>query len=183
MRFIDLGSSASCSGNGSAHRNGRRAARGEAEALEDVDARRKHIRGRRAVWTAFRPCFELVFGVKCWYTESENPGTDDDIDHFRPKGRIAGTSGTRWDIGGKRSIGGICVLAVTVPIDCGAIRKVAWRMGRETTFPLLVEENRWMAPDEFCLERPTLLDQRRILRIRRWSHSIQTDGWRFRLPT
>jgi hypothetical protein len=55
----------------------------------EPDERSELIKQGRRVWSDFRPVMEAVFGSKCWYTESRNPGTDDDVDHFRPKGRIA----------------------------------------------------------------------------------------------
>ena len=55
--------------------------------------RRSLIESHRGVWVGFRAHFERIYGRKCWYTESENPGTDDDIDHYRPKGQLAGGRG------------------------------------------------------------------------------------------
>jgi 5-methylcytosine-specific restriction endonuclease McrA len=56
---------------------------------ENDPARRKRlIESHRLKWVAFRTAFETLSHCKCWYTESKNPGTDDDIDHFRPKGRV-----------------------------------------------------------------------------------------------
>lgn len=39
----------------------------------------------RARWVALRTEFSAFSYGKCWYVECKNPGTDDDIDHFRPK--------------------------------------------------------------------------------------------------
>jgi hypothetical protein len=36
-------------------------------------------------WTALRAAFSGYSRDKCWYVECKNLGTDDDIDHFRPK--------------------------------------------------------------------------------------------------
>lgn len=43
------------------------------------------INTHRAQWVALRAAFESYSHGKCWYVECKNPGTDDDIDHFRPK--------------------------------------------------------------------------------------------------
>ena len=43
------------------------------------------INAHRAQWVALRAAFESYSHGKCWYVECKNPGTDDDIDHFRPK--------------------------------------------------------------------------------------------------
>jgi uncharacterized protein (TIGR02646 family) len=51
----------------------------------DPDKRAALINARRAQWVALRAEFEAFSHGKCWYVECKNPGTDDDIDHFRPK--------------------------------------------------------------------------------------------------
>ncbi len=38
-----------------------------------------------ALWSYFREDFEAIVGKKCWYSESSNIGTNNPIDHFRPK--------------------------------------------------------------------------------------------------
>lgn len=43
------------------------------------------INAQRAQWVALRAEFAAFSHGKCWYVECKNPGTDDDIDHFRPK--------------------------------------------------------------------------------------------------
>src|SRR4051794_14537969 len=65
-------------------------ARAEILAAPSRAERSRLIKLHRKKWVAFRTLFEQVYGEKCWYTESRNPGTDDDVDHFRPKGRLAG---------------------------------------------------------------------------------------------
>ena len=69
---------------------------GQAEALRrrvlqapDGQTRSELISSGRGRWVSFRQHFERIFGAKCWYTECKNPGTDDDIDHYRPKGAVA----------------------------------------------------------------------------------------------
>ncbi len=39
------------------------------------------------MWSPVRACLEDASNSKCWYTESKNPGCQNDIDHFRPKAR------------------------------------------------------------------------------------------------
>ncbi|MGB7311311.1 MAG: hypothetical protein WA939_00130 [Nodosilinea sp.] len=61
----------------------------------DVRAARKaaitrglKLQSRTDIWrTLATPLAELSNG-KCWYSESLNPGSDKDIDHFRPKNRV-----------------------------------------------------------------------------------------------
>lgn len=51
----------------------------------DPVKRATFINAHRAEWVALRAAFESYSHGKCWYVECKNPGTDDDIDHFRPK--------------------------------------------------------------------------------------------------
>jgi uncharacterized protein (TIGR02646 family) len=46
------------------------------------------IAANRAQWVALRAEFSTYSYGKCWYVECKNPGTDDDIDHFRPKSGV-----------------------------------------------------------------------------------------------
>lgn len=68
------------------------AARREIEAASPED-RADVLRRRAGVWTALREALSAVSSGKCWYTESKNLGTDDDVDHFRPKSRVDGVVG------------------------------------------------------------------------------------------
>lgn len=51
----------------------------------DADRRAELIQKYRGRWIALRQTFDEYSYGKCWYVECKNPGTDDDIDHFRPK--------------------------------------------------------------------------------------------------
>lgn len=59
-------------------------------ALAEPDARRRAriIEDNQNRWTALRGAFEAASFDKCWYTECKSPGADNDVDHFRPKGRV-----------------------------------------------------------------------------------------------
>jgi uncharacterized protein (TIGR02646 family) len=53
---------------------------------EPDPARRAALINRyRPRWVTLRPFLEELSNQKCWYSECRNPGTDDDVDHFRPK--------------------------------------------------------------------------------------------------
>src|ERR1035441_9966503 len=73
-------------------------ARARILAETDPDIREQLLESHRGEWVAFRPHLSRLSHGKCWYTESVNPGTDDDVDHFRPKGRLADdeTHGGYW---------------------------------------------------------------------------------------
>jgi hypothetical protein len=53
-------------------------------------------------WAEFKPGFVRNFGDKCWYSEVSRVMTDFDVDHFRPKGAVKKSDGTRP----KRTING-----------------------------------------------------------------------------
>jgi len=46
-----------------------------------------------AAWSQVKETLEGVTNRKCWYTESKNPGCVNDVDHFRPKGRVKDANG------------------------------------------------------------------------------------------
>jgi hypothetical protein len=122
------------------------------------DLRSTLVMTNRRVWVSFRPHFERIYGPKCWYTESQNPGTDADIDHYRPKGRLAGQTehgGYWWEALNWRNFRLSCHHANrrrTNP-DTGDV------YGKGSWFPLLDEADRCELPsDNLSIERPTLLD-------------------------
>ena len=59
------------------------------------EARRKAIatglenRGRQQVWRDLMTALSVLSGEKCWYSESCNPSSDKNVDHFRPKAGVA----------------------------------------------------------------------------------------------
>lgn len=134
------------------------AARQEVLAAPDAEARATVIEQRRDRWVAFREHFVRIFGAKCWYVECENPGTDDDIDHYRPKRRLAEAAdhdGYWWEALNWRNFRLSCHRAnrLRVNPETGATH------GKGDHFPLLDETNRCTHPEEDLLrEQPTLLD-------------------------
>lgn len=127
-------------------------------AEQDAEERKRLIRSRRRVWVDFRAHFERIYGAKCWYTESKNPGTDDDIDHYRPKGALAGVDdhdGYWWEAFNWRNFRLSCHRAnrLGTSPDTGDVH------GKGSWFPLLDEADRCREPeDDLDRERPTLLD-------------------------
>jgi len=125
---------------------------------QDAEKRKRLIRSRRRVWVDFRAHFERIYGAKCWYTESKNPGTDDDIDHYRPKGALAGVDdhdGYWWQAFDWRNFRLSCHRANRLGTnpDTGDVH------GKGSWFPLLDEAGRSRKPeDDLDRERPTLLD-------------------------
>ena len=123
----------------------------------DEATRRELISANRAAWANFRSVFEAICGQKCWYTESRNPGTDDDIDHYRPKGSVAECpdhAGYWWTAFDWRNLRLSCHRA-------NRRRRNPDReavLGKGDHFPLLEEDQRWHSPDDTCQEAPALLD-------------------------
>jgi hypothetical protein len=68
------------------------AARGEGG--DAVAARKSAIRAglsqpaRQQIWGDLKPHLSALRKEKCWYSESLNPTSDKNVDHFRPKGRV-----------------------------------------------------------------------------------------------
>lgn len=127
-------------------------------ATTTADERKKAIEAEQPSWVAFRALFEEIFGRKCWYTESENPGTDDDIDHFRPKGRLAEDpmhGGYWWEALNWRNFRLSCHRANRLRNN----PETQETHGKGDHFPLIVEADRCKAPtDDLEKEAPTLLD-------------------------
>lgn len=133
------------------------AARLEIMGAPDAASRSTLIAANRHRWVAFRSAFQEVFGDKCWYTESRNPGTDDDVDHYRPKGRIADLprhGGYWWEALHWRNFRLSCHRANRLREN----PETGDTHGKGDRFPLLDEDERWTRPTDVCCEHPTLLD-------------------------
>lgn len=134
------------------------AAQDEINREVDPAKRRDLVEAHRKKWVAFRALFEKYFHQKCWYTESRNPGTDEDVDHFRPKGRIAED----------HTHGGYYWIALTwtnFRLSCHRANRLRENPasgdthGKGDHFPLFDPARRARVPaDSLDEERPLLLD-------------------------
>lgn len=61
--------------------------------------RKQFIKRCSAVWSAFGPSLAKMSHGKCWYSESPEPHSFFDVDHFRPKGEAKRSSDTDVDEG------------------------------------------------------------------------------------
>jgi len=128
--------------------------------LKEPDPRRRAriIEENQYRWTALREAFEKASHNKCWYTECKSPGADNDIDHFRPKGKVRedrGHPGYYWLAFDWRNMRLSCQRANRPRIAPGT--RVAG--GKATHFPLLATGVRARAPrDDLSREHPALLD-------------------------
>lgn len=124
----------------------------------DPKERTKIIAAKQHCWTTLRDAFEKISHGKCWYTECDSPGADNDIDHFRPKGKVREDSshpGYYWLAFNWKNMRLSCQHANRPRIAPGA--KVAG--GKSTHFPLLTTGVRARLPgDDIRLEHPALLD-------------------------
>ena len=46
------------------------------------------VPARETLWRDFAPRLAELSNGKCWYSESKNPTSDKNVDHFRPKARV-----------------------------------------------------------------------------------------------
>lgn len=116
------------------------------------------IKSHRQKWVAFRTHFDKLSHGKCWYTESKNPGTDDDVDHFRPKGAIDeddAHGGYYWQ----------ALKWTNFRLSCHRANRLRENPDEKKThgkgdhFPLFNPAQRAKGPgDDIALERPLLLD-------------------------
>jgi 8-oxo-dGTP pyrophosphatase MutT (NUDIX family) len=156
VRFIDLDKLVACPDALELIEQSEAACRAIREEA-DMQARRELVVSYRPIWVAFRAVFERTYGTTCWYTECTNPGTDDDVDHFRPKGRVA----ERDDHGGYwwlaldwRNFRLSCHRANRRRINAEA----GETFGKGDYFPVMDEAQRWMTPNDTWPEGPALLD-------------------------
>ena len=115
------------------------------------------VRYRRR-WTAVKDAFERHSSGKCWYVECKNPGADNDIDHYRPKSRVAEDRthpGYYWLAFEWRNLRLSCQRANRPrrDLESGATG------GKSDNFPLVNPEGRAHAPDDdLSAEIPAIVD-------------------------
>ena len=69
-------------------------AEAQARAEDVIAAKREAISrglaavGRQGIWREVKGALGEISWEKCWYSESKNPGSDKNVDHFRPKGSV-----------------------------------------------------------------------------------------------
>lgn len=112
---------------------------------------------RPSTWAELRDIFSEYSHGKCWYTECKNPGTDDDLDHFRPKSRVndvARHPGYYW----------LAFDWLNLRLSCHRSNRLRKSTGHATggksdKFPLVDESTRAYSPaDSLEDEFPELLD-------------------------
>ena len=129
---------------------------------ENDDARANLIESNSNVWAKIKPQLREIFHDKCWYTESLQLGTDVDVDHFRPKKRVAEVHnkanphpGYWWLAFSPENYRYCCIVANRRrrDVDTGVVG------GKADHFPLWDEATRAWPPECDCSEEePLLLD-------------------------
>ena len=140
-------------------------AQAEVNAESDPALRAALMKKYRPRWVALREAFDEYSYGKCWYTESKNPGTDDDVDHFRPKGRLAEDD----------KHGGYYWLAfdwTNFRLSCHRANRLRSNPetgglgGKADHFPLIDPAARaYVESDDIGNEKPALLDPTEILDV------------------
>ena len=131
-------------------------------AEDDPVKRSEIIQANSGLWGEIKIELAKISNDKCWYTESKQEGTDTDVDHFRPKKRVAEANDTEtphpgywwlaFDLANYRLS---CIYANRRrrDVETGEVG------GKADHFPLINEDNRAWTPECDCdEEQPLLLD-------------------------
>lgn len=124
----------------------------------DPDERKELFERHRARWIAVRDAFEEHSDGKCWYVECRSSGADNDIDHYRPKSRVAedGTHpGYYW----------LAFEWTNLRLSCQRANRPRRNLeigetgGKSDNFPLVEPEKRARTPDDdLSRENPAIVD-------------------------
>lgn len=124
----------------------------------DGDERDRAMAEAGRLWAEVKPVLADVSSHKCWYCETKQSRAENDVDHFRPKGRVQGCSGHP----------GYYWLAADLAnfrLSCqycnrpGSTRTRDPEGGKADHFPLSDEAARCYLPsDDLCAEGVVLLD-------------------------
>ncbi|WP_155755418.1 hypothetical protein [Burkholderia multivorans] len=113
-------------------------------------------------WSKFKDKFIEKFGDKCWFSETPRIGTDFDVDHFRPKGRIHLEDGSILKDANNEPHQGywwMAFLAKNYRYSCMFSNRLRDDGGKWDYFPIVDESKRaWTDTDSTDDEQPLLLD-------------------------
>lgn len=128
------------------------------EAITLAESRKQAITARSAVWGRLKDALADLSNDKCWYCEIKQERSDNAVDHFRPKNRVADTDpiheGYWWLAFEPSNFRYSCTF-------CNSQRKnpdTGETEGKGDKFPLLPHTRRAIVPGEEYNERPILLD-------------------------
>ncbi|MDO9616223.1 MAG: hypothetical protein Q7J43_00910 [Pseudomonas sp.] len=111
-------------------------------------------------WSKIKAHLEEASNRKCWYTESKNPGCLNDVEHYRPKGRVEDKNGSLihwyWFLAFKPSN---YRLSCTIPNRPNINSLHAGKAGgKGDQFPLLANSNHATDIGGLVNEKPVILD-------------------------
>jgi len=128
------------------------------QALSDVTNGVCDVDARSHVWRDLKIKLAELSHDKCWYCEAKQERSDDAVDHYRPKGRVAEAlrahDGYWWLAFEKNNYRYSCTF-------CNSRRKnpaTGQAQGKGDRFPLIDESQRGYNPGEETNEESTLLD-------------------------
>ena len=129
-----------------------------AETASKAVARGAHLNVHAAVWRELKDGLAALLCDKCWYCECLIQRSDNEVDHFRPKGRVGDAGeehrGYRWLAFERTNFRYACTF-------CNSKRNVlegGTTGGKADLFPLLDESKRVYAEGPVDEEEPVLLD-------------------------
>lgn len=114
------------------------------------------INDRSAVWAELKNALADLSYDKCWYCEAKQERSDDAVDHFRPKNRVAECGdhdGYSWLAFDESNYRYSCTY-------CNSRRKARdeTSQGKGDSFPLINEATRAYNAGDECNENPMALD-------------------------
>lgn len=116
------------------------------------------IKAMADIWSGLKPQLMKLSYDKCWYCETKQERSDNAVDHFRPKGRVAecnGHSGYWWLAFDHTNFRYCCTFCNSRRVD----QDGGTDGGKQDHFPM-VEGTTWAscATDDLDSEQPLLLD-------------------------
>ncbi len=137
----------------------------ELEQASTAEARAELLKSHSDLWREVKERLAEASHGKCWYCESKNTRSDNAVDHFRPKGRVAEDAthpGYWWLAFDYRNYRFACTY-------CNSRRKHAESGsagGKQDHFPLAIGSFRACGPsDPWESEKPLLLDPCSVLDV------------------
>lgn len=122
------------------------------------EARRESINSGAQLWSEIKDKLADCSNGKCWYCESIESRSDNTVDHFRPKGRVAECAdheGYWWLAFDWHNYRYSCTFCNSRRHD----KDSGLSGGKQDNFPLLDESKRAKLPsDDIDCEQPLLLD-------------------------
>lgn len=122
---------------------------------KEKDKARKKAIGDKNIWSNLSDLLSKLSNGKCWYCETKEDRSDNPIDHFRPKNKVAecdGHPGYYWLAFDWRNYRYACTYCNSRRIDINTDG------GKHDHFPLLPPEIWNMCDTDSNVEKPKLLD-------------------------